>query len=74
LRVGEGFFGISFDEGFEECGLSYAWWSNDCDESWRGLFWDSVDLGDMEALLFDLEESVSLVGQGQSAHIMGSCS
>lgn len=51
---GERFFGISFDEGFEEGGLSYAGWADDGYEAGRGFFGDAVDLGDVVTLFFDL--------------------
>jgi len=55
LRIGESFFRISFDEGFEESRLSNTGRSNDRDQSWRRFLWDSVNLGNMESFFFYLD-------------------
>jgi len=54
LRGGEGFFCVALDEGFEEGGFAYTWGADDGYEAWGRFFWDSIDLGDVEALFFDL--------------------
>ena len=51
-------FCVAFDEGFDERCLPHSWRSDDGDDLGRWIEGQAVDLGDMEALLFDLEDGL----------------
>lgn len=61
--------GISFDQGFDECGLADARRSNDGDDDGGSFFGQAVDEGDMEAFFFDLDlYKLNVVSQSLAIH------
>ena len=56
-------FGVSLDEGLDECRFADSGRTDNSDDDGRGLFRQAVDEGNMESFFFDVVGADSLFGQ-----------